>query len=81
MNGEDQLKKLEQSITPILRGYAKDPRHLNLVKDRSRLTIGNFIKDWLLREDQWREDRFRRVVVFFPDEVLHLEQPLEVEGL
>ena len=80
MNGEDQLEKLEQSITPILRGYAEDPRHLNLVKDKSRLTIGKFIKDWLLREDQWREDRFRRVVVFFPDEVLHLEQSLEVEG-
>ncbi len=79
MNGEDQLERLEQSITPILRGYAEDSRHLNLVKDKARLTIGKFIKDWLLREDQWREDRFRRVVVFFPDEVLHLEQPLEVE--
>ena len=80
MNGEDQLEKLEQSITPILRSYAEDPRHLNLVKDKSRLTISKFIKNWLLREDQWREDRFRRVVVFFPDEVLHLEQPLEIES-
>ena len=80
MNGEDQLEELEKSITPVLRVYAADPRHLNLVKDKSRLTIAEFIMDWLLREDQWREDRFRRVVVFFPDEVLHLEQPLEVEG-
>ena len=73
INGKDQLEELEKSITPVLRGYAADPRHLNLVKGKSRLTIAEFIKDWLLREDQWREDRFRRVVVFFPDEVLHLE--------
>ena len=80
VNREDQMEQLEQSITPILRGYAEDPRHLNLVKDKSRLTIGRFIQDWLLGEDQWREDRFRRVVVFFPDEVIQLEQPLEAEG-
>ncbi len=78
-NADNQLEELEKSVTPILRQYAADERHLSVVRDKSRQTIARFIRDWLLREDQWREDRFRQVVVLFPDEVLRLDGPQEVE--
>jgi hypothetical protein len=30
--------------------------------------VAGFVKKWLLREGQWRSDRFTSIVVVFPDE-------------
>lgn len=68
-NAEDQLADLERSLTPTLVSYAGDPRHVDLIRDEARETVAAFVRSWLLREDQWREDRFRAIVVRFPDEV------------
>ena len=68
-DGDDQMAKLEESITPRLRQMAQDPKHINLVRDTARRTVGDFVRQWLLREDQWGDDRIRIVQVVFPDEV------------
>lgn len=67
-NADDQLAELERSLTPTLSAYAGDPRHIDLIRDEARATVAAFVQSWLLREDQWREDRFRAIVVRFPDE-------------
>ena len=59
-DGEEQLDTLQQSITPRLRQMAGDPRHVDAVRDASRQTIAEFIRGWLLAEDHWGGDRFRR---------------------
>ncbi len=64
----DQLITLERSITPRLETYAADPKHLGLVRGESRRTVAEFVRTWLLREDQWGDDRVRAVKVIFPDE-------------
>lgn len=68
-NREDQLEDLQRSLTPRLSEYAEDPRHMAMVRDRCRQTVAEFVQAWLLKEDQWREDRFHSVKVLFPDEV------------
>lgn len=68
-NASDQMKELEQSITPTLRQYAEDPRHTGLVREECRKTTAEFVKNWLLREDHWRKDRFHTIKVIFADEV------------
>ena len=68
-NADDQLAELERSLTPTLSSYAADPRHIELIRDEARDTVAAFVRSWLLREDHWREDRFRAIVVRFPDEV------------
>jgi hypothetical protein len=30
--------------------------------------VAEFVRDWLLREEQWRDDRFTAVTVTFEDE-------------
>lgn len=65
----EQLDALEKTITPSLAHYAKDPAHFNAVREECRLAVGRFVRAWLLREDQWRDDRLTSVVVVFPDEV------------
>jgi len=65
---EQQMEALERSITPTLNARAASPENLDLVREPARRHVAEFVRDWLLREDQWREDRFAAVTVTFADE-------------
>ena len=67
-NVGEQMNELEQSITPTLRRYAGDPRHMGMVRETCRKTVAEFVRNWLLQENQWRRDRFHTIKVIFPDE-------------
>ena len=67
-NADDQLEELEKSLTASLVQYADDPARLKLVRDEARRTVAAFVKNWLLKEDQWRDDLFHSVVVSFQGE-------------
>jgi hypothetical protein len=67
-DADDQMTALERSITPTLVLYARDERHLGLVRDNARRAVEDFVRIWLLREDQWGPDRVRIVRVVFPGE-------------
>ncbi|HWF17789.1 MAG TPA: hypothetical protein VG754_00895 [Verrucomicrobiae bacterium] len=67
-NAGDQMDQLEKDLTPTLSLYAADARHIALVREECRKTVAQFIRDWLLKEQQWRDDRFTAVKVVFPDE-------------
>lgn len=69
LNADQQMTELEQSITPTLQRYASDPRHMRLVREECRKTVGEFVKMWLLKEDHWRTNRFTTIKVIFADEV------------
>jgi hypothetical protein len=73
-NEEEQMEELERSITAALSERAGDSRHLEMVRERCRLEVAEFVRSWLLLEDHWREDRFRSVTVIFADEV-EIETP------
>ena len=67
-NADDQLDELEKSITATLVQFADDPARMKLVRDEARRTVAAFVKNWLLKENQWRDDRFHSVIVTFQDE-------------
>jgi len=67
-NAVEQMDALEKSLTPTLSKFAGDRRRIRLVREQSRLTVAEFVKTWLLREDQWRTDRFHTIKVVFADE-------------
>ena len=48
------------------------------MRESSRRTVANFVRSWLLREDQWRSDRFHAVKVIFADEDVTAPAALEV---
>jgi hypothetical protein len=75
-DGAEQMATLEKSITPRLRQMAGDPRHVALVREQSRKTVAEFVRNWLLMEQHWSDDRFRVVKVIFPDE--ELESPEQI---
>ncbi len=77
-DAEEQLEALERSITPRLISRAGGPGHLALVREPSRRTVADFVRVWLLREDQWRDDRFHAIKVIFADEEVTEPGALEI---
>jgi hypothetical protein len=65
---DEQMQALEKSLTPRLNERAADGRQLELVRETCRRRVAEFVRNWLLREDHWRRDRFRSVVVVFADD-------------
>ena len=77
MNAGEQMAELEKSITPTLSQYARDRRHRGLVREECRKTVADFVRIWLLKEEQWNKDRFHTIKVIFPDEAARdVEQAL-----
>lgn len=69
-DAQEQMASLESSMTPRLRQLAGDPRHIALVRDTARRTVADFVRGWLLREDQWHQDHLRQIKVVFADETV-----------
>ncbi|KAF0181693.1 MAG: hypothetical protein FD161_366 [Limisphaerales bacterium] len=67
-DAREQMAELERSLTPRLTRNAGDPRRLALVREECRKTVAEFVRDWLLRENHWRKDRFTAIQVVFVDE-------------
>ena len=67
-DAREQMAELERSLTPRLARTAGDSRRLALVREECRKTVAEFVRDWLLREDHWRKDRFNTIKVVFSDE-------------
>lgn len=67
-NKRENLSALERSITPTLEQRAQDSNHLRLVREASRQSVAAFVKKWLMRENHWRHDRFKSIIVVFADE-------------
>ena len=78
-NARAQMEALEKGITPTLEEYAADPRRLALIREQSRQAVAAFVRNWLLREDHWREDRFHSIKVIFADETLSLPEAARPE--
>ena len=67
-NKDDQMDALMKTITPRLTSQASSDSHVNLVREHARKTVAEFVRQWLMKEDHWREDRFRTITVIFADE-------------
>jgi len=67
-NADRQMESLQKTITPRLNNYAQTPQHFDVVREHSRKTVAKFVREWLMKEDHWREDRFRSIHVIFADE-------------
>ena len=64
----EQLDRLERDITPTLEANAKEERRMDAARQKFRPVVADFVRAWLLKENEWRADRFTSVVVVFEDE-------------
>ena len=76
-NANEQMDALHKSITPKLSLYAASPDHVDMVREHARKTVAEFVRQWLMDEDHWREDRFSTIQVIFADEAAKQKLPLQ----
>ena len=62
------MENLHRDITPTLCRYAADPHRVSFVRESARISVGEFVRMWLEREDRWNRKAFTAVHVRFPDE-------------
>lgn len=65
----EQLDALQRTITPRLEARAQSTLHLRLVRESARRSVREFVRNWLLREDQWGNEGVRAIEVVFADEL------------
>lgn len=68
-NEDESIAELERQMTLDLEKRAADSNHLRLAREACRQSVAGFVKNWLMREERWRQDRLTSIVVVFPDEV------------
>ena len=74
-DGEEQLTDLEKNITPALAVHAR--KNLDNVREHARQAVAKFVRQWLMKEDHWRENRFTAVQVSFMEELEDVPKPVE----
>lgn len=74
------LEALEKSMTSVLNERAMDSLHVSSVRQDCRKSVAEFVKSWLLKEDQWRTNGLSEIVVVFPDEA-KVDSDVELQGL
>jgi hypothetical protein len=62
-----RLAELERELVPIVVARARDPRHLELVREPARRTLAEFARGWLVREGRAAEP-IRSIIVRLADE-------------
>ncbi len=60
------LEELQQSLTPKLMQAANNEKRISLVDEKAKSSVAEFVKNWLLREDQWGDNKFNNIKVYFP---------------
>ena len=65
----DLLEHLERQVTPAISQRATDPKQLDLVRQTCRLSVAEFVRLWLERENQWHPGGFTAIQVRFGDEL------------
>lgn len=66
-DGAARLSELERQLTPMLVARARDPRHLELVRESARRALAQFARGWLVREGE-ASASIRELEVRFADE-------------
>ena len=67
-NEAESLAELEKSLTPRLESRARSRAKINSVREASRKAVAKFVQQWLVKEQQWRDDGLAAIVVLFADE-------------
>lgn len=65
---DENLHRLERSVSPELNTRADNPAIRQLAVDAGRQTVREFVTTWLLKEQGWKRDPQYKVLVLFPGE-------------
>jgi hypothetical protein len=64
----DQLQALRREVSPSLQRQATSPGYIEVARGQARMTMEEFVADWLLKHRGWTDRSERFVKVYFADE-------------
>ena len=67
-NKWQQLQSLRQDISPTLEALAASIGYMEVARNQARITVEEFVSDWLLKNRGWPENSEHFVKVYFADE-------------
>ncbi|MFO1425668.1 MAG: hypothetical protein U1F11_01570 [Steroidobacteraceae bacterium] len=67
-NASDDLDALQRRITAELAAKAASPAYLQLQREQARRTVTEFVRKWLVTQQEWQSARDPQVEVRFADE-------------
>ena len=65
----ENLNALEKSLTEKLGKKSFLPKNIDQVRDSARLSVAKFVRNWLINQEHWSENRFTEIIILFPDEI------------
>ncbi len=68
LRNRSNMEVLHGRLTPKLEARAQSQDMKESVREVCRHSLGMFVKNWLLSEDQWKPEQFTEIKVMFPDE-------------
>ncbi len=71
----EMLGQLRREITPRLCEFANDPRRIDLVREKCRQSVAEFVQRWLEGESRWDRDKFTAIRVHFINEAVVPSRP------
>jgi hypothetical protein len=77
-NAAENMAQLERDLTPTLQQRAGAKNNLDLVREPSRKSVAEFVRKWLLRQNDETRKGIDSLVVLFPDEISAEAMPLAV---
>ncbi len=64
----EQLQALRREVSPGLEKLAGSAGYIEVARGQARITVEEFVADWLLKSRGWPKDSERFVKVYFADE-------------
>ncbi|MDB6024474.1 MAG: hypothetical protein JWM68_697 [Verrucomicrobiales bacterium] len=72
---QPMLEKMRHDLTPRLCEFAEDPRRMDLVREKCRQSVAEFVKRWLEGESRWQKGKFTSIRVHFVNEPVVAAKP------
>ncbi|HRK17185.1 MAG TPA: hypothetical protein PK490_23095 [Prosthecobacter sp.] len=69
-NAAENLASLESGLTTTLEKRAGSTKNLNLVREKARLSVAGFVREWLLKDERGRAAQLKSLTIHFPDEAV-----------
>ncbi len=66
---QKRLDEFERSLTAKLWVNAGNPKYQAMVREEGRKTVGEFVRDWILKENRWKKYDIKTLRILFPDEL------------
>lgn len=69
LDPQKRMDEFEKTLTPQMWVNAGTPKYVAIVREECRKTVGEFVRDWILKDNRYENYDIDTLKIVFPDEV------------